>query len=223
MKALKWVSLGLVLAGSAACSDDTPVEVEEPAADSATYMLTFRSAWSRTTHPDGFPPGPHFSGLIGATHGSGYTMWAAGQLASTGIKDMAELGAKGALTSEVDAAIQAGTAGRVVSGAGIALSPGIANVTFDVDSRYTLLSVTSMIAPSPDWFVGIAGLDLRPGGVWIDSMTVSLSAYDAGTDSGASYTSPNAATTPQAAISRLTEMPFQAGSPPLGTFTIVRR
>jgi len=214
----------MLLAGSAACSDSAPSEIEEPAPDSvATFMLEFDATWSRSTHPDAFPPGPHFSGLIGATHGSGYTMWAVGDLASTGIKDMAELGAKGALISEVEAAIQSGAAGMVVSGAGVALSPGRANVAFDVDPRFPLLSITSMIAPSPDWFVGVAGVDLRPGGVWVDSVTVSLTAYDAGTDSGASYTSPNAATSPPAPIRQLTEPPFQPGSLPLGTFTIVRR
>lgn len=224
MKVLKWYFLGVLLAGSAACNDETPADVEEPAPDSvATFMLTFDATWSRTTHPDAFPPGPHFSGLIGATHGSSYTMWAAGQTASTGIKDMAETGSKGALTGEVEAAIQAGTAGMVVSGAGVALSPGLANVTFDVDPRYPLLSVTSMIAPSPDWFVGIAGFDLRPGGTWIDSVTVSLLAYDAGTDSGVTYRSPDVATNPPGPIQRLTDTPFQSGSPPLGTFTIVRR
>ena len=225
MKPASWrlCSFGVTIMLTAACADESPSVVEELPADSlASFTVAFNATWSAATHPVSFPPGPHFSGLIGATHDSRYVMWAVGELASTGIKDMAELGSKTALTGEVEQAIQAGTAGGVVSGGGIVRSPGFTSALVETNTRYPLLSLTSMIAPSPDWFVGVAGLNLRPDGEWLDSATVELLAYDAGTDSGPAYTSANAATAPPAAVSLLTDTPFDGGSP-LGTFTIVRR
>lgn len=223
MKPAAWMCIvGLGATLGVGCDDPSPSEVEEPES-TATFMLTFDGTWSQATHPMSFPSNPHFSGLIGATHQSGYVMWDVGQLASTGIKDMAELGSKSALTAEVNVAIQAGLASTVVSGSGIGLAPGTTSVEFEASSRFPLLSITSMIAPSPDWFVGVAGLDLMPGGEWIDSVSVTLPPYDAGTDSGAVYASGNSATVPPAPIRLLTDSPFDGNSPPLGTFTIVRR
>lgn len=223
MKPKAWLcTLALAAPLWAGCSDESPSEVDEPD-ETADFMLTFQATWSSATHPVSFPPGPHFSGLIGATHNSGYVMWGVGALSTTGIKDMAELGSKSALMGEVDAAIQAGNADNAVSGSGISVAPGIVSVSFEANAQFPLLSVTSMIAPSPDWFVGVADLDLKPGGQWVDSVSVTLPPYDAGTDSGSSYTSPNAATVPPAPIRLLTDSPFDGSSPPLGTFTIVRR
>ena len=56
-----------------------------------------------TTHPVDFPPGPHFSPLIGGTHSSGVAFWAPGALASDGIEAMAERGNPGPLAGEVEA------------------------------------------------------------------------------------------------------------------------
>ena len=214
---------GLAFVLTSACSGDGPSGLEELPADSlAAFTVTFDGTWSAATHPASFPPGPHFSGLIGATHDSRYIMWGVGEVASLGIKEMAELGSKTALTQEVEQAIATGTAGAVVSGGGIVRSPGFTSATVEASTRHPLLSLTSMIAPSPDWFVGVAGLNLRPGGEWLDSVTVELLAYDAGTDSGVSYRSANAVTAPPVPVSLIANVPFD-GTPPLGTFTIVRR
>jgi hypothetical protein len=75
-----------------------------------------------------------------------------------------------------------------------------------------------MIAPSPDWFVGVSGLSLRSGDLWIDELVVDLDPYDAGTDSGISFGDPDSNTNPQDPISLITGFPF-TGTGPLGTFT----
>ena len=54
-----------------------------------------------------------------------------------------------------------------------------------------------MVAPSPDWFLGVNSLSLLEEGSWVDSVVIELFAYDAGTDSGAIYTSPDEATDPR--------------------------
>ena len=48
-----------------------------------------------------------------------------------------------------------------------------------------------MIAPSPDWFAGVADVDLMEGGQWVSSKTVDLAAYDSGGDDGTTYKAAN--------------------------------
>jgi len=68
-----------------------------------------------------------------------------------------------------------------------------------------------MLAPNPDWFIGVTAFNLMPNGVWIDKATVSLFVYDAGSDNAASYTSPDSNTNPNENISRIKVSPFQVG------------
>jgi hypothetical protein len=189
---------------------------------SATYEVVFESTWSETTHPTDFPGNPHFSGLIGGTHNSDVTFWMPGELASQGIETMAERGQKGDLTTEVEAAIDDGTAEFVLSGGGINPSPGSTTLTFEIGPDKPLVTLVSMVAPSPDWFVGVHGLNMIEDGDWRDTITVTLDVYDAGTDSGPSYTSPNDDTDPAEPIAILNTGPF-AQSTVVGTYTFTRR
>lgn len=191
------------------------------AQSSATYQVTFESTWSAATHPDNFPSNAHFSGLVGGTHTDAVRLWALGEIASEGFADMAETGSKTALIAEVDALIGAGEGGAVLSGSGIGPSPGAVSLTFEIGEDVPLVSLVSMLAPSPDWFVGVADLALHDGGGWVPEITVPLVVYDAGTDSGGSYTAPNADTNPAEAIVEITGPPFLVASavPPVGTFT----
>jgi hypothetical protein len=61
-----------------------------------------------------------------------------------------------------------------------------------------------MIYPSPDWFVGVSGLELCLGnGSWIEQKIINLYPVDAGTDSGPTYISPDQPTIPKEAIRRI--------------------
>jgi hypothetical protein len=194
------------------------------AEESAVYRLTFDAVWSAQTHPTTFPPNPHFSGLVGGTHNDAVAFWEVGALASEGIEKMAELGSKTTLIAEVNTAIGNGTAGAVISGSGIGNSPGSVDVTFSITQDFPLATVVTMIAPSPDWFVGVSGVPLFNGQVWEDELVVSLQPFDAGTDSGVNYTSSNMNTFPPEPIYEITGFPFEVGGtvPPLGTFTFTR-
>ncbi len=191
-------------------------------ADTVQYELTFDADWSRQTHPYMFPPSPHFSGLIGGTHNDLVHFWSVGAIASDGIERMAETGSKTLLQNEVNSAIDSGTAGSVLSGGGIGVSPGSVRMNFDISSEFPLVSIVSMIAPSPDWFVGVDGLRLLNGeqaeGQWANQVAVPLLPYDSGTDSGPTYTSSNSDTNPAEVIHEITGPPFD-GTPPIGTFT----
>ena len=98
------------------------------------------------------------------------------------------------------------------------------SVTFVTTPDSAQLSLVSMLAPSPDWFVGLHGVELMHGGDWVESLTVPAHAYDAGTDSGGSYLSPDADVTPHLPIARVTTLsgPFASASTQVGTFTIQR-
>lgn len=184
----------------------------------ATYAVTFDVAWSAATHPQEFPASAHFSGLVGGTHSGAVQFWTPGTLASLGLKRMAEWGQQATLAGEVQAAVDAGTAGSVLLGPAIATLPGSATMAFTVAPEFPLVTLATMIAPSPDWFVGVRGVDLRPGGAWIDELVVVLYPWDAGTDSGVTYTSGDLPTVPNVPVFAINGAPFAPGEP-LGTFT----
>lgn len=192
-------------------------EVEDP---TAHYAVRFDSIWSAETHPDDFPGSAHFSRLVGGTHGPGVVFWKPGQLASRGIEDMAELGAVQPLENEVAQAIAAGHAESVVRGTNVPLSPGTATAALTVSRDFPRVTLVTMIAPSPDWFVGTRGLSLLENDRWLQRKVVTVWAYDAGTDSGPTFRSPDQDTVPPEPISRIEGYPFDGV--PIGTFTFER-
>jgi len=199
-------------------------DTTQPAA-TASYLLTFTSTWSAATHPLDFPPNPHFSGLVGATHNAQVSFWQEGQPASKGIKDMAERGLKDPLTAEIDSAILQNNAGAVLSGGGLAGSPDSVMLSFSISRDFPLITVVSMLAPSPDWFIGVTALPLFENNQWLEKIVVNLYAYDAGTDNGSTYTAPDEVSNPPEPITQIMEAPFLVNStiPVIGTFTIVKQ
>ena len=201
-----------------------PPPALDAAPATARYRVTFQASWSAASHPVDFPSSAHFSPLVGGTHTAQVTFWREGALASTGIKDMAERGLTATLVQEINAGIAAGTAQHAFTGAAISTSPGAATADFEISQSHPLVTLVSMLAPSPDWFVGVAGLSLFEGGQWLAERRVELLPWDAGTDSGRTFTSPDLVTAPPAPISLITAAPLAPdGRPaPVGAFTFVR-
>lgn len=191
---------------------------EDSIVSEAEYEISFVSTWSSDTHPYNFPNNPHFSGLIGVTHDNNVSFWEEGKLASPGIQNMAETGSKDPLNYEINDAIDRGYAFTKLSGEGISKSPGSVSLTFRTTEKYPLVTLVSMVAPSPDWFVGISGLNLFENGNWIEEKTVLLYPYDAGTDSGVTFTSDNVATIPPEPIHTLNENTLPGSSIAYGKF-----
>ncbi|MCY4232816.1 MAG: spondin domain-containing protein [Bacteroidetes bacterium] len=187
----------------------------------ATYKLTFTSTWTSSTHPTNYPPGPHFSPLIGATHNSSVTFWQTGAQATDGIEVMAETGGTNRFRTEINTARSASNADVTISGSGLGAPPTSTSLNFNIKPSFPLVTVVSMLAPSPDWFVGVSGLSLlNSDNTWKSSEEVMLFVYDAGTDSGPSYTSSNADVTPHENIERIAGSPFLVSGnvKPVGTF-----
>lgn len=76
---------------------------------------------------------------------------------------------------------------------------------FRVDRKHNKLSLVSMFGPSPDWVVGVSGLNLcKRDCTWVPSLDIDLFPWDSGTDTGISYMSPNAETQPRERMHKIT-------------------
>ena len=194
-------------------------------AEEVQYQLELDISWSRDTHPHDWPAaGGHMSGLIGATHHGRYVMFADGHTATSGVKSVAERGRSHILRAEMDEAIERKRVKDVFQADGIAKVPGRISVKFPVSETHSRVSFITMIAPSPDWFTGLAGINLRTDAGWRDKATYVLWAWDAGTDQGPSYASDNDANQPAESI-RLVASPHfldNAGLKQVGTATFTR-
>jgi hypothetical protein len=220
--------------GTWACSTDSvsdlpsgPASADAPpaitAAPTARYRVTFESTWSQEIHPNDWPSDAHYSRLIGGTHRDPVRFWSAGALASEGIRRMAEEGRITPLDEEVQAAIAAGTAQHLLTGGALNSTPGAIELEFEIGRDYPLVTLVTMVAPSPDWFVGVSALPLLEGD-WVAERRVTLLPWDAGTDNGVTFRSPNRPADPRQPIHLVEDGPFRVGAsvPPVGTFTFRR-
>lgn len=216
--------------GGGGSPDAPPPEAQSPA-DSATYRVTFHTDWTQAAFATQFPVGRHFSGLVGATHNDRVAFWSEDEVASAGIQSMAETGAKTVLLEEVERALRAGHAAVALSGGGIASTASDVALEFTLTRTHPLVTLVSMVAPSPDWFVGVHKLALFESNQWHDKVTVPLEVYDAGSDDGASFASADLEAVPHAPIRTLTsaagDTDFRAGrhrdtGAVIGSFTFER-
>ena len=214
-------SIGINVANA---SDNASTDTSS--SENARYRLTLNSTWSAETHPLNFPPDPHYSDLIGAVHNSQITFWELNAIASPGIQLMAERGRSKDLLKQINEGKKLGTVLSKIVGEGIALSPGSTSTEFEVSREFPEITVTTMIAPSPDWFVGIHNYPLLKNGEFISEATIELVLYDSGSDNGAQYLSRNDKADPLLPISRLSsapeDTPFVDGRPSVGVFVLER-
>ncbi|XP_065197868.1 spondin-2-like isoform X2 [Sycon ciliatum] len=168
------------------------------ATGTATYTVTFESQWTLPTPPTF----AHWSPPIGTSHSACYVMWRRGTDASTGMEAMAELGRTGSLKSEFTA--QGADTLDTISGIPPSVQRSAPAITFTVDRYRPYVSVTSMIAPSPDWFVGVDTLDLCDDSSWVNEVVRPAFPYDAGTDNGLEFGSLDIDKSPREKIARIT-------------------
>lgn len=219
--------LAINAAGNDSASKSDYIEVTQPAEQFATYTVTFTGNWSVATHPTDFPTNAdHFSSAVGMVHRDGAILFEEGDLASQGIEEMAESGSNGTLESEVGDMISAGMARSYFSGGG--LSTGMSERTFEIEvsSEFPLVSVVSMIAPSPDWYVAAENVELFTNSVFVETVMLEGLSYDSGTDSGSTFTSSNDDTDPAENIARIISAPLGNGTtvdPPMVYFTFTKQ
>jgi len=195
----------------------------EPA---ARYQVTFERTWSSETHPQDFPLLAHFSPVIGVTHGPGFSLFARGASATAGLEKLCEEGKHQPLDAELRSAIEQGGAGALIETTDPLRSvPGVATATFEVDGAHPLVDIGAMIAPSPDWCAVAADVDLREGDGWVAEKTVTLYAWDVGTDSATSYRAFDQDSQPRGAVQPSDSMYFvKGGAPtPVGSVRFVKQ
>ena len=115
---------------------------------------------------------------------------------------MAEVGGTAGLEAEVVAAMADALA--VLNGSGNISPTASQSLTATLSTEYPRLTLLTMVAPSPDWFVGVSGLPLlNSDGHWLRAHEVHLYPWDAGTEDGSEFSLTNVATSPQGVITSI--------------------
>ena len=138
-------------------------------------------------------------------------------------------GRTGTLVNEINAQITAKKAWKLILPGGSRLGPEVMRTGIDVEvtTNFSKVSIITMLAPSPDWFIGIDSLDLCDNGKWRECMNITmLPPWDAGTEGGTGFSTSNTATSPHVNIFQITNsMPGafngQNPIPSLGEFRFV--
>jgi hypothetical protein len=200
------------------------------AADQATYDVSFTPGWNAQSHPLDYPKAgllsaPHFSGIIGASHGAGYRLFATGRAPSTGIERLSEMGKHDPLDADIKAAIAKGAAGMLFETDAIKDLGKPVRFTVTVDGKHPMVSAVAMIAPSPDWFAGVGNVNLMEADGWVVTKTLDVYAYDSGGDDGTTYEAADKDTNPKKATAINDSAHFLQGGRrvPVARITFTRR
>ena len=192
--------LGVYLAAAGVCCWlAAPATAQSSSGGSARYRLTFEGVWTTAATPGGVHRNAHFSPLIGAVHNHQVSFWSPGDTTSAALEDVAERG----INTKMRALLERRRPNvqhvfEKDPGRG-----GTARTTieFEATREHPLVTLVTMIAPSPDWFVGVSELSLVDGrDEWLTSHEVALFPYDAGTEDGTEFSLTNPATVPRGTI-----------------------
>lgn len=156
--------------------------------------MTITINWS--TPQFSVPAGAHVTTLMGMVHSKDTLLWKEGRLATEGLEDVAEVGNITKMNLEIDAII---AKNKALSKFQIAapLITGTAETNLLFNTTYPNISFASMIAPSPDWFMGVSSISLFVNNKWLDELNLNVRVYDAGTEDGDIFGYNNPSTSPQ--------------------------
>lgn len=120
-----------------------------------------------------------------------------------GLENVAEVGNSVKLNTEIDSIVASGKAYSRFD-----IPPPAINGMYDTSFIFTLqhscISFASMVAPSPDWFVGLNKYSVLQNNQRVNDITVPLYVYDAGTEDGDIFGYNNPAGKPQQPVQLLT-------------------
>ena len=174
-----------------------------------TYRITFESNWNQRDHVS-VPSNAHFSPIVAVAHNARYMPFPIGGIANSSFEQLAELGRQGPMNNEVMEAGRMGLAGDLQNTENLfVLRNPVQTFTITVSPAHPYFSFVTMIAPSPDWIVGISQMKLysnETGFMSVPAVRMPLYAYDGGSeqgDVGGNYSINNPATNPKEPITRL--------------------
>jgi hypothetical protein len=189
----------------------------------ASYKILVTLNW--TSPAFSVPASAHVTPLIGLVHSTDTFLWVPGKLATAGLEDVAEIGNNTKMNAELDAILQAnkGLSKFTITPPAVT---GTVEADVDFNTNYSCISFASMIAPSPDWFMGIHDFNLFKDKAWINDVTLNLIVYDAGTEDGNVFDYSNPETVPHQNISLLTTASVLANGrssiDPIGTIRFIK-
>ena len=171
------------------------------------YRITFIGDWSKVHNPDFYPEGAHFSPFIAWSYYKNIKdfVFTVGDKASNGMEVMSETGNPKPLLKEIKVLVGKDVVHDYKVGS-LFHSPGKTSVVLHLSRTYSKVSFVSMLAPTPDWFASVQGINLYDDG-WIEDLTIDTEVFDAGTDSGKEFNSEDRDTRPKKNIRILEDGP----------------
>ncbi len=175
----------LIIASCNNNSEEPPVDA--PTVNTVKYRVEIRPTWNSSS-PAWPDHSAHFSWIGGATHNTNIKFWEVGTLASPGIDQMAVTGVTTDLIAEIQAEIDKGNAENLIDERHWFCPDEITHancgeLSFEVivNRNYPLITLASMLGPSPDWFIGVESLSmLDKDGNFIPQLMLELYPHDAG-------------------------------------------
>lgn len=203
----KFLFLFIVLTLISCNKDEHPLNEGE-----TRYDITFTLKWSSQNFPVDYPFNAHFSKLIGWSHSADNDFFRLGTIASSGIENMAETGGTSPLDNEISTKISNGEGLKIINGDGLSDGTGTIEIIADVNIDNPSVTLATMIAPSPDWYVAVVNVNLLENGEFVEEKIVAGLVYDAGTDSGTTFTSEDHNSNPKNPISKFVDSPLGNGN-----------
>lgn len=201
-----FIVLSIIAIGLSSCKKDKVDRF------SVVYEVEFISEWSNTSHPTDFPNNAHFSPYVAISHIPNYFAFIEGFEASDGVKDIAETGATSQYLNEIEVDMNVGYVLDYAEGNSFDSPGNSGRYQLGLKEGHHYVTALSMIAPSPDWFVATrTNLFDAVNGRWYDEVISHVASYDAGTDSGLTFTSSDEVSSPQEFITFIEEGPLTEG------------
>lgn len=180
---------------------------------SVKYKITFSTRWGDPDYGIGYPQNSHIGNMFLAVHNTDFKLFEVGELSTDGVSNNSMFG----ITNDLEK--DAYTSKNVLNYYTMDVLIGPGEKIFDniiMDNFYDNVSFCAMIAPSPDWFVGVSNLQLKnKKGQWKDNLIVPMWAYDAGTDYGSGfYNDPDFPEPIRKPIKFITDGPLFSYNPP---------
>lgn len=219
--------VGLIVTLS--CSSDEVMgdNTTTPPNNGAAYTVVFKFNWNQTDFPTDYPSNPHFSPLVGWVHTPDESLFKVQSLPTPGIEQMAETGATSTLVKEMNKLIAKGKGLSSYTGKGLTGGVGSIQIDIAVSKNHSAVSLATMLAPSPDWYVACVNVNLLDKeGKFVSDKEVVGYVHDAGTDNGTSFASSNSDTQPKKPISIITSAPLGDGkqvNPSFCTVTFTKK
>lgn len=224
---LGFIALSACNEGSDSSSDVTENAAVVDTSETACYQVNLVGNWTTNDHGT-LPDNAHFTTPVFIVHDGDYQLFkAAESYASAGLESLAETGNTLALVNEISGNADVARS-EPFSDFRAPTSSAVDHIKVSKD--FPRLSMASMIAPTPDWFIGLAGVSMiDEQSEFVSDVSMNVGAYDAGTEEGVAFSLDNLDAIPHVQVERITTAtsPFTSTStteisPSLATITLTK-